>query len=548
MKDDIKLLDCTLRDGGYYNSWDFPRSLVEKYLKALDESRVEVLELGLRTFASNGFYGPYVFTSDIFLSSLSLPTYSKIAVMINAGDLIKHASGIVSAIDTLFDERKNSPIEIVRVAAHIHEITHIPEITDALKAKGYTVIVNLMQVSRINSNELSKIALGLSNCEAIEVLYFADSLGNMNKEDVIRCVRALRKGWKGELGIHTHNNMERALENSLVAANEGVTWLDATLQGMGRGAGNAKTEVLIGEIERLFGKSYNPESLISICMTDIEELKSKYRWGPNPLYYFSAKENIHPTYVQTMHSDLGHDPNVVMSVLKKLRGENSHTFSSRNLTNALLGSEIQSKENGWSPSDLLDAGDFVILGAGQSVEEYLDDIRNFISNNKVSVLSVNTSTPLPHELVSAFVACHPARILIESAQYRQIDQPVILPYQQTQNLHHGIIEGSNVFDFGVKVDSNKLEVRKFDCTVPSTLGAAYAICIAIAAGAKRIFLLGFDGGDDLSHHARSEMNHLIEAYNRSSYDVPLIALTPTTFSINQQTLFSPFAIQTKTPS
>ena len=544
MTKNIKLLDCTLRDGGYYNAWNFSRPLVEKYLRALDKSRVDVLELGLRTFAKEGFYGPYVFTSDLFLKSLILPTYSKIAVMVNASDLIKHENGIADAIDTLFDARTNSPVEIVRVASHIHEVIHIPEITGLLKAKGYTVIVNLMQVSRASNDELTEVALKMARCKAIEVLYFADSLGNMGKEDVVRCIHTLRKEWSGELGIHTHNNMERALENSLAAAAEGVTWLDATLQGMGRGAGNAKTEVLIGELESRFNNAYNSESLISICMTDIEDLKNEYRWGPNPLYYFSAKENIHPTYVQTMHSDLEYDPNVVMSVLKRLKGKNSHTFSLQNLSSAMMGTESASASEGWSPSNLLTTTDFLIIGAGQSVKEYSDDIKNFISNNEMSVLSVNTSTPLPNDLIDAFVACSPPRILIESAHYPQIKQPIILPLHQTYNLHGGILEGMKVFDFGVKVDPHQFEVRSFDCTIPSTLGAAYAICIAIAAGAKRIFLVGFDGGDDLSHQARSEMNHMIETYNASTHVTPLIALTPTTFSITQQTLFNPLVIGT----
>jgi len=361
---------------------------------------------------------------------------------------------------------------------------------------------------------------------------------------VVRCIHTLRKEWSGELGIHTHNNMERALENSLAAAAEGVTWLDATLQGMGRGAGNAKTEVLIGELESRFNNTFNSESLISICMTDIEDLKDKYRWGPNPLYYFSAKENIHPTYVQTMHSDMEYDPNVVMSVLKRLKGENSHTFSLQNLSSAVMGTESTSTLQERSPSELFTADDFLIIGAGQSVREYSDDIKNFISNNEISVLSINTSTPLPNDLIDAFVACNPARILIESAHYLEIKQPIILPLHQTYNLHGGILEGMNIFDFGVKIDSRKFEARSFDCTIPSSLGAAYAICIAVAAGAKRIFLVGFDGDDDLSHRARSEMNHIIEAYNASSHDVPLIALTPTTFSVTQQTLFNPLVIGT----
>ena len=87
-----------------------------------------------------------------------------------------------------------------------------------------------------------------------DVLYFADSLGNMREEDIIKTISLLRNNWFKDLGIHTHNNKGLALSNTLVALRNGVNWVDSTVRGMGRGAGNAETEILLSELNRIYKK------------------------------------------------------------------------------------------------------------------------------------------------------------------------------------------------------------------------------------------------------------------------------------------------------
>ena len=326
-----------MRDGGYYNSWDFSHSFAEKYITSTDRAGVDIVELGFRCFSPN--YGSFAYTTDSYLSRLTLPKRAKISVMVNASDLINFEGGIYKAVDNLFQDKRLSPVDIVRVAIHLREIEHAGDILTSISAKGYRTMINLMQISRASNSEITEIASMLSEHKDMEVLYFADSLGNMGGADIERCIGAIRGGWPREIGIHAHNNMEQANANSMVAVNAGVTWVDATLQGMGRGAGNAKTEVLIRELQKTQGKQFTSDSLFSIVMNEVENLKQQYHWGPSELYYYSALENIHPTYVQHMLIDLDLEPDNVMEILKELCGGENYSFSIKNLNKAILSAE-----------------------------------------------------------------------------------------------------------------------------------------------------------------------------------------------------------------
>ena len=244
---DAKLLDCTLRDGGYYNQWNFPRELVDLYLNAMAASGVTYVEMGLRTLKVGGFKGAYAYTTDQFLRSLDAPNTLTLGVMVNAAEWEKEGP-TDSLLKRLFPENaSNSPIDLVRVACHVHEFSRALPASAWLKDRGYHVGFNLMQIAGRSTTDVAKLAAEAEKWP-IDVLYFADSLGGMAPTDVEAMVEALRNGWSGALGIHTHDNLGLALSNTLRAESLGVDWLYATVTGMGRGPGNAKTEHLVLEL------------------------------------------------------------------------------------------------------------------------------------------------------------------------------------------------------------------------------------------------------------------------------------------------------------
>src|SRR5690606_28661363 len=140
----------------------------------------------------------------------------------------------------------------------------------------------------------------------------------MTPEHCRTIISWLKTHWKGALGIHTHDNMGLALQNTLAALNEGVTWLDATVTGMGRGPGNARTEELAIELAERKGIQINLVPLMSVIREYFQPLKNKCGWGSNPYYYLSGKYGIHPTYIQEMLSDSRYDEEDILAVINHL--------------------------------------------------------------------------------------------------------------------------------------------------------------------------------------------------------------------------------------
>ena len=124
---------------------------------------------------------------------------------------------------------------------------------------------------------------------------------------------------EGPVGIHTHDNMGLALQNTLKAKKLGATWLDSTVMGMGRGPGNAKTEELMINLPEKINGLANIISLIDLIDKYFKPLKQKYDWGKNIFYFLSGKYNIHPTYIQKMINDSRYDTNDILAVIEKLK-------------------------------------------------------------------------------------------------------------------------------------------------------------------------------------------------------------------------------------
>lgn len=307
-----KLLDCTLRDGGYQNSWNFSLEFVEEYLRAVNDAHVKYVEIGFRTLhpEGKGYCGD---ATDPFITALCIPPRLRLGVMINASELIKHSEGIVPALELMFNPAAKSPVSFVRIACHMSEVVQVMPAFAWLKDSGYTTILNLMQISDRTAEEVASVAEA-AVAAPIDVLYFADSLGGLDPDRTAEIIRTLRIHWKGEMGIHTHDNRGLGLANSLRAIKEGIDWIDGTVTGMGRGPGNTKTEHLIIELM----PQVDLHGLLAVIETNFKPLLDRYRWGCNPFYHLAGKRSIHPTYVQEM-LDAGCPPDI-LEALDQLAG------------------------------------------------------------------------------------------------------------------------------------------------------------------------------------------------------------------------------------
>ena len=295
----IRLIDCTLRDGGYYTGWNFSPDLVSAYLQAIASAKIDYAELGYRGFDVPASYGPSASTTDRFLEGLSIPASLKVAAMVNSEELFGRQEAPEQAIARLFPSRAH--VSLVRVATRLEEVEQLIPACRWLKEAGYTVTVNLRQASEYTQADFMPLR-ALAAAGVADVLYIADGMGAMLPEAVASMLRGLRQHWEGPLGMHAHDNRNQALANSLRALEEGAHWLDGTVLGMGRGAGNAPTERLAPALQERTGSAGNMQLLDALIRDHFVPLKAQYGWGSNIHYDRSAQYGIHPTYVQNLLS------------------------------------------------------------------------------------------------------------------------------------------------------------------------------------------------------------------------------------------------------
>lgn len=230
-----KILDCTIRDGGHLNSWNFTNECVFETFEAAKSCGVELFEIGYRNHAG----GKFAQCKDEDLRGVIPDKGSvKLVVMVNSREFFEEDFYISDYAD------------VVRIACHPHEIAQGAEFCKKLHDKGYETILHLMDVAHISTEQF----LSLKRYDTENVIYFADSYGALLPDDVKSCFEVLRNKGFEKIGFHGHNNKQLAFINTLSAIECGAYSVDVTAYGMGRASGNTPAELLLSQL----GKDCTP--------------------------------------------------------------------------------------------------------------------------------------------------------------------------------------------------------------------------------------------------------------------------------------------------
>jgi 4-hydroxy 2-oxovalerate aldolase len=534
----VNFLDCTLRDGGYYNAWDFSPKLINDYMRAMAALSVDMVEIGLRSMSSAGsmFKGGCAYCTDEYIHSLRLPDVTpSLAVMVNGADLLNFPDGVISSVAHLFGPADSSPVRMVRIACHVDKVAVTLPAIARLRELGYQTTVNLMQIAGLSQHEVEKLAYVCVDWP-IDVLYFADSMGSMLPADINRTVAALRTHWAGELGFHAHNNMEWGLANCLRAMEQGVSWIDATVLGMGRGPGNARTEYLAIELEGQQGRMMNLIPLLDLIDKYFRPMQQKYGWGPNPYYYLAGKYGIHPTYVQEMISDSRYDGEDILAVINHLKSRGGKQYNldileaSRNFYKGV-------SKGSWRPAELIAGREVLLLGAGPGVETHRKVLEDYIRRARPLVIALNTQSRIDQDLIDLRVACHPIRLLADVEEHSRLPQPLISPVSMLPGNVRDALVGKETLDYGLEVQADTFTFGDTHCVLPKCLVVAYSLAVASSGGASRVLLAGFDGygADD---PRTSEMQELITTFKQSTRGLELLSVTPTRYNLPIRSIYS----------
>lgn len=527
----LKVLDCTLRDGGYYNDWDFSEQLVAEYLHAAAEAGIDMIELGLRNFDSKIFKGANAFTSERYINHLELPAGPLYGVMVDAKTLISSPYEIHEGVQRLFVPKSESQLSFVRVAAHYHEIDGTIDICRKLKEYGYFVGLNLMQSVGKTDSAIFAASAKAYNSEAVDVLYFADSLGNMDAQEQERIVKAIRQGWPEDIGLHAHDNTSQALSNTLSAIDLGVSYIDATMTGMGRGAGNTKTEILLLELCRRYAANYRPDQLHELILKHFEPMQRECGWGTSLLYHIGASFNIHPTYIQQLYSDSRFGASERAAAIGYLGGIESSSYDGENLEKALNISKVKpcsQVATGESVAGIFDNREVLVIGAGESVVKHLKAVKDYISEKKPVVIAINVNSLVPTDLVDYYTATHNIKFLTDQEKYKNIERKLIAPRSRFEE--NGISPAINY-----EVDTGEdWTVENSFCTVPYELTLAYTLSLCEAGQARKISLVGFDGYPHLDPRNRESQETLDHFKTKNK----ITCLTPTSYNIPTGSIYA----------
>jgi 4-hydroxy 2-oxovalerate aldolase len=528
-------LDCTLRDGGYYNKWDFEPSLIQDYLQAMESLQIDFIEIGFRTLKNEGFKGGVAYSTDSFLNSLSIPLglVDKIGVMIN-GSEITDSKTQTACLEKLFNPKAKSPVTLVRIACHIHEFNDCLPAAKWLKEQGYLVGFNLMQVADRSLEEITQLAK-TANAYPIDVLYFADSMGSLNLNQLKDIIHAFKKGWQGALGIHTHDNIGQAVSNSIQAVKSGITWVDSTVTGMGRGPGNAQTEYIILALASYRKNKGNFIKLLELINKYFKPMQKNYDWGINPFYYLAGQYGIHPSYVQEMLQNKRYSEEDIIAVIDFLKINGGKKFSLDTLETArhFYSGEAQGT---WNPQTLFKDKTVLILGSGPGVKKYQAAIENFIKQTQPYVIALNTQSDIKEELINARTACHPVRLLADCKEHINLSQPLITPFSMLPEALKKNFTSKEILDFGIAISNRDFKFKENYCELPTLLVVAYSLAVANSGRAKKIILAGFDGfiAED---PRRKEMDQILKTYIKTPNALPLKSITPTRYEIPVESIF-----------
>jgi 4-hydroxy 2-oxovalerate aldolase len=286
---EIKVLDCTIRDGGLMNDHRFEDHLVRAVYEACVAGGIDYMELGYKasrsTFAQ-GEHGKWKFCTEDDVRQIvgENKTSLKLSVMADAERTDYHTDILPS---------DQSVIDLIRVATYINQIPTALDMIQDAHDKGYETTVNLMAISTVQERELDEALDLLAGSEA-QAIYLVDSFGALYSEQIHYLIHKYlhyaRSSGK-EVGIHAHNNLQLAYANTIESIILGANYLDATLAGLGRGAGNCPLELLIGF---LHNPKYRLRPLLECVQKHIEPMRQKLGWGFDIPYMMTGLLNQHP--------------------------------------------------------------------------------------------------------------------------------------------------------------------------------------------------------------------------------------------------------------
>lgn len=495
-----EILDCTLRDGGYYTDWDFAEDITRTYVSAVNKLPVDYIEVGYRSLPGSSYLGKYAYCPVYELKKIRENCGKKIAVMLNEKDVKpEHLPALLEPV--------KGCVDMVRLAVNPASLMRAVELARAVKGYGFEVSMNMMYMSKWGEFDGFYENLTLLD-GVVDILCMVDSFGGVSPDEVSEIYSRVRGCVSCKIGFHGHNNLQMGLVNTYTAIMAGVDVVDATVLGMGRGAGNLNLELLLTYLNKKQGLNVD-FNILGDLVSAFEPLHRLHNWGTN-LPYMLAGANSFP------------QKEVMAWVTNRRCSFNSIV---RALNNRLGNVEDNAK---FPMLDVPHVDNVLIVGGGDSVVAHIEGIKEFVrSVGNVAIVHASTRNAAcfvgidaPQYFCLTGDETTRMKSVISADDYNGVC--VLPPYPRKMGTEVPEYASESTYELQALSFSDDF---KDSCT-------AVALETAVQMSADRVYIVGYDGykadaASEKAHDLSSENSALFAEYIKSGGE--LFSITPTLY-------------------
>lgn len=386
----VKILDCTLRDGGYVNEWNFGKKAIENIIFNLSMSNTDIVECG---FLTNKSYNPdySLFNSVEQINERVMPSEKSKTMYV-----AMIALGEREIDPRLLSDSSKTVLDGIRLTFHPHEIDRAFECAKIIMSKGYKLFMQPVGTTNYTDKQFLNLLERINILEPY-AFYIVDTLGLMYKKDLLRQVFLVDNNLKTEikLGYHSHNNFQLAFSNAQALAEYNTDReiiIDCSANGMGRGAGNLCSELFMDYINKTRGTYYDVLPVLEIVDQYLVPISLTSPWGYNSAYFLSATNNCHPNYASYLIAKHSLSMTAIGNILHQIPKEERRFFNKELIekiyityqNNAVDDFEIIGKLR-----KKLSDKNILVIAPGETVKSHRKSIKKYISDKNPYIISVN---------------------------------------------------------------------------------------------------------------------------------------------------------------
>lgn len=400
MNRQIQLLDCTLRDGGYINDWEFGHNRILNLYERIVAASIDIVEVGFIDERRPFDYNRAIYPDTSSIKETFVMTGSRPPMLVG---MIDYGTCSLQHIEPA----KDSILDGIRVIFKKHRMHEAIEYCGEIKKLGYDVFVQLVAVSSYTDDDIYEVA-ELVNGIAPYAVSMVDTYGLLYPEQLIHYYELLNKLVLPniKIGFHAHNNLQLAFANALAFVNRPTDRdivVDGTLYGMGKSAGNAPLEMLAPYLNQNYDRKYDTDSLLEGIEDSIKDIYSRSPWGYKTQFYLSAEYACHPNYVSILLKKDDLSVSDISRILDELPDDDSRILYNREIIEKLyadyLRKNYNDSERALTLSKQLCGRKILIIGPGKNIKLQSDKVKSFIELNAPIIISINY---IPDDIIPDF--------------------------------------------------------------------------------------------------------------------------------------------------